>query len=481
MKNSKLFVLMLVACLLGCQLALYLGIESLLYAATVVVAGLYVARRPREALWVTFFLLAITSQLYQIQLDERLRTALPGAYRPYLFVIVVVAGSMLVGLLSRQIRIPWGGAPQCRGVRDSIVAFTAIFLLALACDYFNSVGPPGLLDVFRDSSGLMTFLAFFFLGFWLSTSLNESQQAFQRLSLSVLAYSVFFVAKFLFLSSSSDAAETAAGFGYSQRNFVFFSGLVLVVLLARVLSREVAWTWQRGLPVALALLLAVLFSGSRSVFACALAVPLLFVPVWRSKTRLRLALMGLAAGLALFIGPSLQEPLQIDSQEGMLGYVSHRFLSPSAGDTSLLGRESEMAAVADTIAEHPLLGRGPGASYSFFDPLLGWRETTFVDSGLGYLLMKTGLLGTAAFFWFALGWLRMERALRRVLPGLTVASVASFAFFMVFLPFGTSFFELQYSWFIGLVMGHSVSLASTLWGQKLTTRRVACATSPLKS
>jgi hypothetical protein len=74
--------------------------------------------------------------------------------------------------------------------------------------------------------------------------------------------------------------------------------------------------------------------------------------------------------------------------------------------------------------------------------------------------MKTGLLGTGIFIWFAVGWLQMARGLRRAFPALMMASVASFVFYLVFLLFGPSFFEFQHAWFIGLVVGQTFQLAS---------------------
>ena len=459
LKESRRFVLRLALVLLGSQAASYLGVELLYYSVVIVLGGFYVARYPMEALWVGFFLLAVTSQIYAIQLDE-LGTSLSGAYRPYIFVVIVVALAMLAGQHFKPGRTYKWSLSLSRNVRVRIAAFVGVMFMALANGYFTSLKTFGLLDVLRECSGWITFLVFLFLGYRISPSPAQVQKALVKLRLSVLVYSIFFLIRFIYLSASLGADQTAAGYGYSQRDITFFCGLVLVLLVGQSLTSEVKTEWRTVWPTGLILLSAVLLSGSRSVFISALIVTLLFVLVYHSKLRLRLWLLGLAALFVLTIGPSLSLPSQGDPAAGLLGYVSNRFLAASPEDSSLLARASEMVAVAEALRENPLLGRGPLASYSFFDPIVGWKDTTFVDSGFGYLLMKSGLLGTAVFIWFAVGWLRMERGLRKALPVLGVVPLASFVFYLVFLPFGPSFFVFEHSWFIGLLVGQTIFLGS---------------------
>ncbi len=454
-RANRHFLSFLIAGLLGGQAALYLQVGLLYYAVVLIVAAVHLTRRPTEALWVGFFVFGITGQIYPVQLDE-LGTSLQGAYRPYILVIMVVAGSMFIGQFVRS-------SPTCdlRSVRFTSVwrrigVFAALLFLTLAQSYFGSMRALGLMEILVDCSGWITFLVFLLLGNRLSASATEMLTASARFRLAVLVYSAFFVIKFTFLSLSLGAYETSATFGYSQRDVVFFSGLAFVLLTAQALTSEVKPQWGRTCLAGLVLMLAALLSGSRSVTACMLSVALLFVLVWHSKTRLRLGLLGMVVALVVLFGP----PSFFPSQEGLLGYISNRFLNVSTEDTSLLAHASEMVAVADAIRENPLLGKGPLASYSFFDPLFGWKDTTFVDSGLGYLLMKTGLLGTGIFLWFAVGWLRMAQGLRRAFPTLMVVSLVSFVFYLVFLIVGPSFFEFQHAWLIGIVVGQTNMLAS---------------------
>lgn len=452
---NRSFLLLLIAGLLGVQLAIYLQVGLLYYIVVLVATAVHLARRPTEVFWVGFFLFAITSQIYPVQLDE-LGTSLQGAYRPYILVVMVVAGSIFVGQFFKSSPTHDPRSLQSTSVWRRIGVFAAMLFLTLAHSYFGSMQARGLMEILVDCSGWITFLVFLLLGYRLTASETEIQRASARYRSAVLVYSVFFVVKFTYLSLSLGAYETSALFGYSQRDVVFFSGLTFVLLVVQALTSEVKPPWGGTCLACLVLLFAALLSGSRSVAACMVSVALLFVLVWHSKARLRLGILGMIVTLVVLFGP----PSFLPSQEGLLGYISNRFLNVSTEDTSLLAHASEMVAVADAIRESPFLGKGPLASYSFFDPLFGWKETTFVDSGLGYLLMKTGLLGTGIFLWFAVGWLKMARGLRRSFPAIMVVSIASFVYYLVYLIVGPSFFEFQHAWLIGLVVGQVNMLAS---------------------
>ncbi len=459
LRDSRRFMLTLVLILLGTQAAGYLAVQSVYFAVAVALAVVYVVRRPAEAPWVGFFLLAVTSQLYPTQIDE-LSNSVHGTYHPYIFVISVIAASLFVGLWFRPGRAYDWRLSQYRGVRRSTAALVAVLFLALAHGYFTSVTTPGLVDVLRECSGWMTFLLFIFLGYRLPASSEETEKAYARLRLSALAYAAFFVVRFINLSSSLGAENAASGYGYSQRDMAYYAGLAFVLAIAQALASEVKWAWSKSLPAGLLLLSAVLFSGSRAVAVCTLVVPLLFLLVWHRKSRLLLGLLGMVAMLIVLFGTSLVFRSRRDFQGGIPGYVSKRFLSLSAQDGSLMDRTSQVMAVAEAVRENPLLGRGPLAPYLFFDTQWGWRETTFLDNGIGYLLMKSGLLGTGIFIWFAVVWLQMAGGLRRAFPGLVVVPLASFVFYLAYLPFGTAFFQFQHSWFIGLLAGQTILLAS---------------------
>jgi len=147
-------------------------------------------------------------------------------------------------------------------------------------------------------------------------------------------------------------------------------------------------------------------------------------------------------------------------------YVVYRFVTAPDEDASFLGRVAEMQAVAEAVQRNPVLGSGTLASYTFFDPLFGLRETPFVVNGVGYLLMKTGLLGTAIFSLLVMAWLRLLWSLRKLTRADSLAPIVTLLFYLAFLPFGSGFFDLKYSWLIGIMCGYSLYLAG-IWGKNI--------------
>jgi len=73
---------------------------------------------------------------------------------------------------------------------------------------------------------------------------------------------------------------------------------------------------------------------------------------------------------------------------------------------TLADRAVQLAAAANTVQAHPLLGAGLGSFLGFESSALGYEETGYVDSGWGYLLQKMGILGLAAFVWFLMTIMR---------------------------------------------------------------------------
>jgi O-antigen ligase/polysaccharide polymerase Wzy-like membrane protein len=460
-KNQKWsLILLLVAALLGSQAALSVGAESVFYVIAVATGCFYVACHPVEAIWVGFFLLGLTAQVYPVQLDE-LGTSVRGDYRPYIAVLILLGVAILIGLWART-RPSYANCTRGHvGMRGPIIALVSVLFLTLAYSYFWEMRTSTLADVIRECSGWMIFFFFLMAGYRILPSLSENQRAFARLRLAVFVFSPFFIAKYIYLWVSV-GSEPATAFAYSQRDAVFFSGIVLTLLLVERLAAQVKEA-NRNIWLGVAvLLLAVFFCGSRAVLGSVLLVTLCFVLVWHARTRLRWGLLAAGAAIVILIGLSLDPSSLFDSQESLLGSVTRRFVFSPTEDTSFLARASQMVAIADAIQRNPVLGNGMLATYSFFDPLFGWKDTTFVDTGLGYLLMKTGLLGTGVFIWFAAAWLAMVRRLRKRAHWGTLAPLVCFAFYLAFTLFEPSFFVFQFSWFIGIVAGGAIYRSSCI-------------------
>ena len=445
--------------LFAVQLGTLLHLGYVCYVIAVAVGAIYLVRVPSEALWVGVTLLSVTSIAFPTEIDE-IGVAVRGGFRPYILVVATVTFAVTIGLWFRP-RIPTK-SPGANGtvIWGRTFALITVFFLALANGFFASISSPGIVDAVRESSGWMTLIVFLVLGYWLGWYRKDSHVEFTRLRAATIAYSVFFLLKFGCLSVLQGVDETAAVFGYSQREITYFSGLVLVIIVADALRQESKVNWKPLILPTIVLCIAVLLAGSRAEAACTFLTIVLLVMMRYPKQRRRFIVVGLTLAIVLIVVASELLSTSGDPSSGVARYVGGRFLTLSAEDTSLISRASEMVAVGDALRDHPFLGRGPLASYSFFDPIFGWKDTTYVDSGIGYLLMKTGFIGFFVFLWFAFGWLKMAKHVRALVPAVIVPSFATFLFFLIYLPFGPSFFQFEYSWFVGLLAGQTLFVAS---------------------
>lgn len=457
--NGRSFVLKVFLALSAGQLASSLGAGLLCYCLVLAWGAVRVFRHSADALWVGVLQLAFASLIYPTQTGE-LGGSTQGSYRPFVIVVVCLAVALASGRWFRVARPNEVRPTRCIMQRE-IAALSGVILLAIVYSYFASLRSPGFLDILRWSSGWTTLLVFIFLGYRVSPSAQESQNTFLRFYLSALAYSLIFLIRFMLLSASQGIGQTAAGFGYSQRDLAFYAGVAFTLFIGEIPASGFDSLSIISLSASFALITAALLSGSRSVVLSSLLAILLLAAAWRRKLRWLMSLAAVAVVLLAAFGMSLGNSSSARGRStGVSGYISARFLTLSPEDLSLLARTSEFIAVADAVRKDPIIGNGILAPYWYFDPLFGWRHTTFVDSGVGTLLMKTGLLGVFVFSWFAVSWLKMVWRARETLGRIQVAALASFLFYLLFLPFGPSFFEFQHSWFIGLVIGQIVYLTS---------------------
>jgi O-antigen ligase len=443
------FLCLLIGAFLGAEVFSYLSAGFIFYGVAVVAGTLYVFRRPAEGIWVTFFLLAVTSLIYPVSIDK---AGVPdvAAFRPYNFVVASMAAALLLEMRKRQ-----QGARRVAGQsRPGPIKWT----VALACVFcvatiYGDLSPveAGALYVLQQSSGWICFFLFLWLGYRLLLSRAEIQGTFVKLRLAALVYSGLFLTKFAYLALGSGLTE-ATEFAYAQRVALFFSGVVFVLLIAKRLAPEAVSTAKSDWPSALILLPAIVLSGSRGVVGAVVLTIVLLVMIWRLQSLVRLSPLLLAALLISIV------ILRTGSQV-VEDYVVARFLVAPDEDVSYLGRISEMEAAVEAIQRNPFLGNGTLATYTFLDPLLGWRETAFVDNGIGYLLMKTGLLGTGIFTLLVFACLKMLRHLRRLIAPHALIPLVVFVFYLAYLPFGASFFDLRYSWLIGIMCGYSLYVA----------------------
>jgi O-Antigen ligase len=448
-RSSGTFIVLLVASFLGTQVLSYLDAGFILYWITVLGAALYVFRRPGEGIWVTFFALAITSLLYPISMSE-LGEPGAGEFRPYNFAIASMAGAMIFNLwLRRRRRLPLILLRRRSGTLKLVLALAGVFCLATICGDLSPMKAEALY-VLQQSSAWISFFLFLWIGYKLALSPVEIEQSLERFHSAVLIYSLVFLGKFAYLNYD-DGLRAATEFAWTQRMVLFFAGCSLVLIFARRLAPEGRSPTKSGWLSALIVVPAIVLSGSRGLTGAAFLTVFVLVASWRTRTLLRLSPILLVALVAVaFV---LRSHSQLVEE-----YVVSKFLVTPDEDPSFVGRVAEMGAVIEALQRNPVLGSGTLASYMFFDPLFGWRESSFVDSGVGYLLLKTGLLGTGVFVLLVLSYLKVLRQLRQSVAAAALIPMVVFVFYLTFLVFGSAFFDPRYSWLVGILCGYILYL-----------------------
>jgi hypothetical protein len=423
-------------------------LDAIIYGVALVAGALYVSRRSGEGIWVIFVLLAITAQLYPVSLNN-LQVPEEGAFRPYNFVIASMAAVLMMGTRNRRQEARAIPAKREPSAILWITVLAGIFCLATL---YGDLSPSkaGAVYVLQQSSAWVSFFLFAWIGYKVSFSRAHVQSSFARLQVAAAIYCTVFLGKFAYLAAFSGLTD-ATDFAYSQRIVLYFASIIFVLLIARKIAPEGTPFGKTEWLSVFIYVPAVVLSGSRGLIGAVILTLLILAGMWRVRPLLRISpllIALLAAGVLV-----LRSHSQVVED-----YLVGKFLIAPDEDLSYIGRVSEMEAVAEAVRNHPVLGRGTLATYMFLDPMFGWRETAFIDNGAGYLLMKTGLLGTGVFLLLVLNCLKVLRRLRQCVPVESLIVLVVFLFYLAFLPFGPSFFDPRYSWLVGILCGYSLYL-----------------------
>jgi hypothetical protein len=201
------------------------------------------------------------------------------------------------------------------------------------------------------------------------------------------------------------------------------------------------------------LISAAVFSGSRAVAICLLLSVAVFFYIRFPSFSRKIIAVAVLAGIVFVLNPAKKDNAPGKANTAAQEIV-YRYAASPTEDTSSLARVAEMVSIAGIVARRPILGLGMGARFVWRDPTLGEVETAFVDNGLGYLLLKMGCLGLVIFIWWAFALTRRVAKLWRQMDAqewLTI--LVGLVFYLAFLPFGPSFFQFTYSFWIGMVIG----------------------------
>jgi O-antigen ligase len=236
---------------------------------------------------------------------------------------------------------------------------------------------------------------------------------------------------------------------------LFFAGVFGTIALVTAYVRP---RWRNRWGVVFSCLVfagAILVSGFRSPLLAMLVASsiLILAKVLYSPVRLLLA----AALILLVIAADpVRQVENLLRSIGLHPDLAQRFTVNPLTDASFLDRTSELYSIWQEVQVHPILGKGMGSSFEWFEPEQGITVTTsFVDSGIGFLLLKMGIVGFLVFMAWILLVLSFSARLWRARPSPDrLLCLCAITYYILFLFLGPSFFQFVFSPWAGVVIGY---------------------------
>lgn len=142
-------------------------------------------------------------------------------------------------------------------------------------------------------------------------------------------------------------------------------------------------------------------------------------------------------------------------------------VSKEGGITSRYARFYELSKALDTIAQSPLVGVGTWGEFDVGSSSLGLDyhqgQFGFVHSGLGHVLLKSGIIGLIIFCGVLFSAWRFASRVRSHVPGKYLALFEAFKAGLIFLVpvllFGTPIIEFRSMALLGVILAVPISIA----------------------
>lgn len=454
--RSALWVL--VVLLLGAAFFLG-GVES----GTILLAGLIGAlalSKPRSGLWASTAFMVYAFVFFQ-------RSPQAGRELPWEFYYWGAGISIItLGLCIARLRVPRGRSSSARTPQEARFdrAMLLMLLVSLVAALYGLYEGNNFLAVARQLFGCLLLPVYYWLGKSFFRTPEDVDRWLHLVSWAVVAGAGWYAAKLSFMSFSEGA------YYREQSQLANYAGSIGAVLFVQFLEDR---RFRKRLLIGGAFIvcvLALVMLGARVNTGSLVATALVFAFLRRKKRRLAVRFLGLvllvAAGSFAVTGYA-----QLVQEPGILGQIAGRF-SPYQldEDSSYIGRLAQWQEVGDITRQHPFLGAGLGAEFSYsFLLAAGTPEayvTTFVDNGWGFVLLKMGTLGLLAFVFLAgtLLWFGLKRVANSSDPGVKLTHeclLAIVLYGLIGFISGPTFFHFTSSGFLGTALGGLAVLAGT--------------------
>jgi O-antigen ligase len=423
-------------------------------AATITIAaliGIWAFAEPRASLWLVTAFMVFLFVFFQ-------QTAPLGEDLPEEFLYwgiglaVITAGLFAAALFSST--VDWRRVKE-RLSRPASLAMLATLLVILASSAYGLEQGNRPFAVLRQLFGCLLLPVFYFIAIALLRTKSDVERWLGAISWAVALGSLWYVER---LSLASAARGT---YYREQSPLVMYSGAVAVAALCEVVAGRKPLARLAAAVQCAVCLLAALLMGSRTALGSFLAATaaILLVLVWR-RWMLILALAACLIPLAAGLAPYLAD--HATGGRGVAGQIADRFIFSLDEDSSYLGRVAQTSVVLTMVGRHPVLGAGMGSENTFLMPDGRRLKVASVDNGWGYLLLKMGFVGLAAFL--ALTGLLFRQGLAALGGGVKTAPHASpdaatlallgiFFYALVSFLSGPIFFHFSTAPFIAAVLG----------------------------
>jgi hypothetical protein len=430
----------------------YVGIEAatLTFAALI---GLWAFFEPRTSLWLaTAFMIYV---FVFFQREAPLGDELP---EEFFFwgtgLALITAGLAAATLFTSQVDWP---LLRKRALAPASIAMLGMLLAILAASVYGLFAGNEPFAVARQLFGCVLLPVYYFVSLALFRSAGDAENWLRRVSWCVTLGSLWYAVKLL-------SASAARGYYYREQSaLVTYAGAVAAVALCGFAERRWTTKIRAGFQFVVCVLAILSMGGRASLAGLVAAAGLLFLLAAYRRGLAAIAvaallLSGVVAG-GTYAGNFLLE------RPGLAGDIARRFLITLSQDHSFQGRMAQMGYVVDEFERHPVLGAGMGSVTVFIAPgEQGRIRVTSVDNGWGYVMLKMGAVGLAAFsltiaLLFREAFRHLEAAGRGRLRSISLAFLGLLAYSLVTFWGGPLFFHFTDVAFFGAALGAIVVLA----------------------
>ena len=411
----------------------------------VVVIGIafvpYAFSDPKVGLWLSLGLIMVASLIAPPAGFEY-----GYGYSPELAYWAIATCIVFAALLVRYLRFPSTFREDCsaRGILALPSAFFAFMALSVFSGVLGVLRHYPLLDVAKQFYGCLLFCAYFLFALKFAYRERDIEYVVDRTRKCGLACALVYIVIYL-------ALVPHEGFRKELTILSAYAGGLAVLYLPEVLnSRGLLQRFRVAMPMLAFLGVPLLAQYKRALLAVAIC-GLLAVGLRAASVKKRYLYTALAfMAFTIAIATNVLNPIG----EFFSKYDSLKMLFPEdiQSSYSVYLRLEELRQVVASLGGVPMFGTGMGSTLVWYDPYTkAWLEQQTMATGWGYLIVKTGIVGTLIFAWFALQTIRVSLA--RPLNGLRLGLFLLFVFQLLQMVADPFFLNFMTSLWAGMTCG----------------------------